>query len=743
MKLKFRADAKDIVIFLIFCGVLLYFVALGILNLHQFSIDATFHGVNPVKAFTGEFIGVTIMVFILALIMILTSVSSYFFDMEEGIGIIPRKKEKRDGYSKWAKEEDIKKGLFKVKPEDETSEHAGIVLINNDKGLWVDDSEYHNLIIGATGSGKTQLVVLPMVKVLAKKGESMIITDPKGEIYANNAEMLKEKGYNVIVLNFRNPDKGSAWNPLMLPYMLYKSGDKDKAMELLDDLAINVLYSEKSNDPFWEESSASYFIGLALALFEDAKDASEVNFNSINLMSTIGEDRYRASTYLKEYFNYKDPSSAAYTNISTALFAPNETKGSILSVFKSKIKIFSAREKMSEMLSHSSIDMKSIGREKTAVFLVIQDEKKTYHPLVTTFIKQVYETLIDVAQETDGKLKYRTNFILDEFANMPPLKDVTTMVTAARSRKMRFTFIIQNFSQLYQVYGKENGETIKGNCGNILYLISSELSALEEISKLAGEKKSKEKDKTSSTPLITVSDLQRLSEGEAVLLRTRKDPFKVKLKFNYEMNWGTEYTVADFPTRDTKRISLFNLKDYVDKQNEQKMKDLMGGSLGGMKQPSMDVPRKRPAMPKPPGFEDENLDIDELVKKIDAKIAELEAEEKIEAEKEKEEKRKQEEALKESSFKEDSKVEKSIEEELKEKFNKSNIFKPIEEKDRSEKEVVGKPLDEFPGENISRKPKPAKGIVKPKVEVTKPKNEKEEESVTDDQFFDDFFGEED
>ena len=72
---------------------------------------------------------------------------------------------------------------------------------------------------------------------------------------------------------------------------------------------------------------------------------------------------------------------------------------------------------------------------------------------------------------------------------MPPLKDVTTMVTAARSRHIRFTFVIQNFAHLYEVYGKENGETIKGNCGNIIYLISSELSALEEISKLCGDVK--------------------------------------------------------------------------------------------------------------------------------------------------------------------------------------------------------------------------------------------------------------
>src|SRR5699024_3608463 len=104
--------------------------------------------------------------------------------------------------------------------------------------------------------------------------------------------------------------------------------------------------------------------------------------------------------------------------------------------------------------------------------------------LVTILWKQCYETLIDVAQENGGKLPVRTNFLLDEFANMPPLKDVTTMITAARSRRIRFTMIIQNSAQLNQVYGKENAETIRGNCGNIIYLISAELAALEEISKM-------------------------------------------------------------------------------------------------------------------------------------------------------------------------------------------------------------------------------------------------------------------
>ena len=453
--MKIRVDSKDMTIFILFSILLLYFVAIAVLNISTIASDGEFYGLNPLEAFSEEYLATTLVFFLVALIGIMASVKSLIFQREKGFGITTKKKDK--GYSRWATESEMKQEFKMVNPSSYESEVAGIPLINNGKKIWVDAGEYHNLIIGSTGSGKTEMIVQPMVKLLAKSGESMIITDPKGEIYENNAEELRERGYNVVLLNFRDPQKGSAWNPLTLPYSLYKTGNKDKANELLDDLALNILYDEKSQnqDPFWEKTSADYFTGIALGLFEDAKE-EEINLNSINLMTTVGEDRCGPSTYIKEYFNSKDPSSPAFINAASTINAPTDTKGSILSVFKQKIKLFSSRENISEMLSHSDFDLKDIGRKKTAVFLVIQDEKKTYHSLVTIFIKQCYETLIDVAQENGGKLAYKTNFILDEFANMPPLKDVTTMVTAARSRKIRFTFIIQNFAQLTKVYGKED-----------------------------------------------------------------------------------------------------------------------------------------------------------------------------------------------------------------------------------------------------------------------------------------------
>lgn len=678
--MKFRIDEKDLKIFIAFCILLLYLCCITVLNMHSLASSGSFYGLVPFEAFSKKYIGATLFIFLLFLVGIVFSVSSYIFDREKGFGFTTKKKDK--GYSRWCSEKEMKKTVKEVNPSEEKAEAGGIVVINNGKKLWVDDGEAHSLIIGATGSGKTQCVVFPAIKVLAKAGESMVLTDPKGELYETTSEMLRNYGYNVIILNFRDPQKGNAWNPMNLPYKLYKEGNSDKAVELLDDLALNILYDEKNTgDPFWEKSAADYFSGLALGLFEDATE-EQVNLNSMNLMSTLGEEKHNRTNYIKEYFDMKDPAKPAYVNASGTVYAPEETKGGVLSTFKQKIKLFSSRDNLSEMLAYSDFDMKDIGRKKTAVFMIVQDEKKTLHPLATIFIKQCYETLIDVAQEAGGHLPYRTNFILDEFANMPPLKDVTTMVTAARSRHIRFDFIIQNFAQLTKVYGKEDAETIKGNC-NILYLISSELQALEELSKMCGEVKSKDKEKTSSTPLVTVSDLQRMPMGQVIWLRLRMMPFKTKLAYNWKMEldgvWGKTFPKAKYPAREKLEVQLFDIREFVKaKQEEQRaqnpqgnpMNSFMGGNpfgggagLFGGGNPFGDNPFSPQRNPFATDTREQDIlgsqindllkgdkgdssksdadgtsfNAEELIKKIDAKIAELEKEEQEEEQNKEEE----------------------------------------------------------------------------------------------------------
>ncbi len=637
--MKFKVEPKDFLLFCIYCGLLLYLCAIAVLNISSLTHEGTFYGLLPFEAFTGNYLPLTLILFIASLVAIFTSVSSYIFKREKGnhgFGILFKGKSS-DGYSKWSTEKDIKSqpDVVKVIPQSDALDAAGIPLINNGKEMYVDNGEYHNLVIGSTGSGKTQTIVKPMVNLLAKKGESMIITDPKGEIYKYSANYLKKKGYKIIVLNFREPLRGNSWNPLTLPFKYYRSGNQDKAIELLDDVALNILYdpSNKSESDFWEKSSADYFSGLALGLFKDAKE-EEVNLNSINAMSTVGEERYAmGSNYIKEYFTMKGETSNEYIFASSVINAPTDTKGGQLATFRQKIRKFSTGEALSEMLSYSDFDMRTIGDGKTAIFMIIHDEKKTYHSLMTIFIKQCYETLIDAAQENGGKLPVRTNFILDEFANMPPLKDVDAMVSAARSRDIRFTFIIQNFAQLNDVYGDNVAEIIKGNCGNIVYLISTEMKALEEISKMCGEVKvTDDKDKNATRPLISITDLQKMKLFEAIIIRLRMSPFRTKLEPDFKMDWGIERIEEPYPNRSQRKVEIFDLKKFVTEEKSKRMANMGDNQFRGQN-PFRPNPSVAPnpfgglGQTQSPNPGMGGMDIDSLLKDLDEKFKELDRKE--------------------------------------------------------------------------------------------------------------------
>ena len=640
MKLKFRAERKDVVAFFLVAFFVLLIVAFVVSNVLSLLHEGTISGFKIWEAFTKDAAPLTLIAWIALVGVAFGSNTSYFFEREKGFGFTDQPKE--NGYSRWAKDKEIMtaKDVIKIPFVDTKAPSGGVPVVYDKDSAYVDDSNMHSLVIGATGSGKTAGIINPTMKMLMKGRESMVITDPKGEIYEDNYKLLKDLGYQIIVLNFREPQKGSCWNPYDLPYRFQKEGNFDKANELLNDLSTNIVVDGQGQDPFWQNAAADYLTGLGLALFQDAP-LEEININSINLMINQGEERIKASTVMKEYFKMQDPTSPVAINLAGTVTTADDTKAGIMTVLQQKVKTLAVTRNLSEMLSKNDFEMSSIGEKPTALFMIIQDEKTTYHSLATIFIKQCYECLISTAYKHGGALPCRTNFLLDEFANMPKIKDISTMVTAARSRHIRFTFIIQNFAQLDKVYGKEDAQTIRGNCINTIYLLTGELSALEEISKLCGDKIVRVgKDKKEETrPLVTISELQRMKPDEYVLVRHRCPPFKGKLKMDYCSDFGfgvgNEIYGKDvvYPQRDMGEVKVFSVKEFVEKKLKEKSPGMPGGGFpGGMPggMPGGGFPGGMPGG----GMFNSEQDIDELIKSIDKQIAALEAEEKANKEKE-------------------------------------------------------------------------------------------------------------
>ena len=139
------------------------------------------------------------------------------------------------GNSRWATSSEIK-SKFKTINLGKEIETSGIPIGYEGSKIIIDDSEAHSLIIGSTGSGKTQTIILPMIKLSIKAGESILVNDPKGELYNHCANKAIEEGYNVILLDFDTSKYGNNWNPLEFIYNNYKNNNHDLAIKLLEDL---------------------------------------------------------------------------------------------------------------------------------------------------------------------------------------------------------------------------------------------------------------------------------------------------------------------------------------------------------------------------------------------------------------------------------------------------------------------------------------------------------------------------
>ena len=209
------------------------------------------------------------------------------------------------------------------------------------------------------------------------------------------------------------------------------------------------------------------------------------------------------------------------------------------------------------MLAGNTVNIRDFGRKKTAVYLIVPDEKTTCHFLVTAFVKQVYEMMISEAQkESNMRLPVRVNFVLDEFCNMPKISDMPAMISASRSRNMRFFLVAQSMHQLRGKYG-EDADTIKGNCDNWVFLTSKELELLNEISSLCGNVITPD---GYSRRLISVSELQRLNKakGEALIMHARQYPLITEIADidMYPMFQG--YPTVPMETFDLPEVGIFS-----------------------------------------------------------------------------------------------------------------------------------------------------------------------------------------
>ncbi len=581
-----------------------------------------------------------------------TSFSSHGFNLSQ------------KGCARFTTDEEIKEQYKKIPDRDKPFPgYGGTIVSRMGNDLYIDDSMVNTLFRGITRSGKGEMFVIPEIDVYSRAEikSSLVVTDPKLELFKCSQKTLEERGYRIFLLSLADPEHSMGFNPLEQIIDLYITGDSANAELLAQAFSYSIFNPDKpvNGDSFWQDMPSTLLTALILAQLEDCYEMDEaVNQNRLEQwdrkrkafekLSDEGkkEAETRWMSYVKEHPDGDDvmepalealPADAGFKwkkchikkvnmysiinsfgqmasrkdpqnpNVSLLDFyfnkrpdmdrakmkyfgigvAGDRTKDSIFASMMAKLTVFTY-ENIAKMTAESTLNLEDIGfgDEPVAVFLEVPDWDKSTHFLASVFIRQMYFVLSRKASRTkDGKCRNRVRVIADEFGNIPAIENMENIITVCLGRNIAFDLFIQADSQMKKLYG-DNANTIVGNCGNQIYILSDDDETTKRFSENLGKEtiiemsrdgtrlssKKRISEHSLEKPLLNFNELEELKPGECVVRRTMK---RTDLKgrritphpiFNSEASgkrflFRHEYLTGTFPNPDGIDISEVNKED--------------------------------------------------------------------------------------------------------------------------------------------------------------------------------------
>jgi len=345
----------------------------------------------------------------------------------------------------------------------EITQQGGVVIgvkkEGNKERIYFVGEDSHLLCIGATRSGKSRNLVVQSICTLGLAGESIVVSDPKAELFDYTSEFLKKLGYEVLVLDFKNPAKSQRYN-LLQPIINAVNAGANGECSIIAASILCVVCDNKHRPEYQNLTNVYWFIA--------------------EMVKTIGN-----KMPLLEYVKKLPPAHPAKALLSISDVAPSRTRGSFYTSALTTLRLFTSKS-IYAITHMSDFQLQDIGQKKQALFIILPDEKTTFYPVASLIVSQQYELLANLADMRGGRLKQRVNFILDEFGNFTTITDFTNKLTVGGGRGMRFNLFIQSFSQLKEKYDENTSDTIKANCQTWVYLQADDMDTLREISEKLG-----------------------------------------------------------------------------------------------------------------------------------------------------------------------------------------------------------------------------------------------------------------
>ena len=502
----------------------------------------------------------------------------------------------------------------------------------------VDTGDVHALMIGAAGVGKTAFWLYPCIEYACASGMSWLSTDTKGDVMRNYGNIAKQYGYNVSVIDLRNPTRSNGNNLLHLvnKYMdLYQQHPdtlvyKAKAEKYAKIISKTIILSGMDAASFGQNAyfydAAEGLLTATILLVAEFCEPEKRHIVSVFkiIQELLAPSQKKGKNQFQQLMEMLPDDHKAKWFAGAALNTAEQSMASVMSTALSRLNSFLDSELEQLLCFDTEIDAEKFCNEKSAIFVVMPEENPNTFFMISLIIQQLYRETLAVADEQGGKLKNRCVFFCDEFGTLPKIESAEMMFSASRSRRLQIVPIIQSFSQLDKNYGKEGAEIIVDNTQLTIFGgFAPNSSSAEVLSKALGSRTvmsgsvSRNRNDPSESlqmierPLLTPDELKSLPKGQFVVMKTGVHPMRVKLKLFFK--WGIEfdednpYAVPDHGGREVQYAEKKEIMDGIIKKYHPDwiVKDKPaadgGNGISGQDQAESESHEPQQTPPKKPG----------------------------------------------------------------------------------------------------------------------------------------------
>ena len=380
------------------------------------------------------------------------------------------------GTSGWMSHKEMA-GVLDLVPD--LRKHKGVVLgMLDNKAVCIPENPHINgnlAVYGSSGSMKTRSFCMNRILQAAVRGESLIISDPKSELYEKSSEYLRDQGYCVKVFNLVNPENSDSWNCL----------SEVEGQELMAQLFVDVIIKNTINngkgDHFWDSCEMNLLKALVLYVDQSYAEQNRNIGEVYRLLTLSGESD------LDSLFENLPPTHPAKAPYSLYKQASDTVRSGVIIGLGSRLQVFQS-ELIKKITTRDEIDLELPGQERCAYFLVTSDQDSTFDFLASLFLSFCFIKLVRYADKNceGGKLPVPVHVLGEELTACGTIPDLSRRLSVIRSRNISMSCVFQNLAGLQNRYPLNLWQEILGNCDAQLFLGCTDELTAEFISSRTG-----------------------------------------------------------------------------------------------------------------------------------------------------------------------------------------------------------------------------------------------------------------